>query len=59
VNYTLTLTPEQIQVVWAGLMELPGKTAFPTSVAVKIQIEQQEAAAKTPAPAPIPELPKE
>lgn len=43
-HYTLTLTAEQLQVVAAGLMELPGKVAYATVGEVQKQVTEQEQA---------------
>lgn len=39
-SVTITLSQEQLQVVWAGLQELPGKFADP----VKAELQKQLAA---------------
>jgi hypothetical protein len=41
-EYKLSLSPQQMQVVFAGLMELPGKVAFETVETVRGQIQAQE-----------------
>jgi hypothetical protein len=50
-DFNLNLTPQQVQVVWAGLMELPGKVALETISAVRQQIDQQQEPDKGTAPA--------
>lgn len=46
---TLQLDAQQVQVLWAGLQELPGKIADPVKSAVQAQIKTQtEAAQKVP-----------
>lgn len=54
----LTLTQEQLNVVWAGLQELPGRIADPVKAELQRQV-QSAAKAKAPsAKAPKPELEK-
>jgi hypothetical protein len=49
--FTLTLTPQQMQVVLAGLGELPIKFGMDTMAAVQAQINAQ-GRANQPPPAP-------
>lgn len=48
---TFTLTPEQVQVIAAGLGKLPMEQALPTFGALREQIEKQQ---RRPEPAPEP-----
>lgn len=44
-SFTLVgLTPQDFQAIWAGLGELPSKTAFPVLEKLKAQITAQEQA---------------
>jgi len=45
--FKIELTPQQMQVVWEALLELPGKRMFATAESVKRQVEIQEADAKS------------
>lgn len=38
---TLNLTQEQLQVVWAGLQELPGKYGDPVKSVIQQQVQSQ------------------
>lgn len=41
-EYTLHLTEQEVNVIWSGLMELPGKIADPTKAKVNSQFLQQQ-----------------
>jgi hypothetical protein len=47
--FQLNLTPQQAQLLWAAVMELPGKVGFDLALSIKTQLEPQEAALKATA----------
>lgn len=49
-EFTIKLTADHINTIFAGLDELPHKTARRTIDQVLQQVQAQEAAARTPAP---------
>lgn len=54
----LTLTQEQLNVVWAGLQELPGRIADPVKAELQRQVQAATKAKTPPAKASKPELEK-
>lgn len=54
-KYNIEITPRAAQIIWAALLELPGKIAFDTMMEIKPQLESQE----TPLPTITPPTPAE
>lgn len=46
-NYFFQFNEDELQVIWAGLMELQGKIADPVKAKITTQITQQNQPAKT------------
>ncbi|WP_407529452.1 hypothetical protein [Methylobacterium oryzisoli] len=53
-SYTLTLTPEQVQVIANGLGKLTMEQALPTFATLRDQVDQQDRQKADPAPKPDP-----